>query len=129
MARQTAEDKKTLERLAKDLEANAAKLDEARTGESAKREMLAELHAKAERVARAEREAARARATARAMRDALPPTAATVRPPREWEEEPSSTGAADLGGLADVSASIARELDESVRRVRRAIVGADGDER
>ena len=63
------------------------------------------------------------------MRDALPPTAATVRPPREWEEEPSSTGAADLGGLADVSASIARELDESVRRVRRAIVGADGDER
>ena len=114
-------------KLREEIEETRERLREARKNEAARGEMLRELHEKAEAVARAEAEADATEARAEKLREALPPMAAVVRPGPG--PEPAAffgddvSASASAPNLEDVASAIARDLDESVRRVRRAMGG------
>ena len=117
-------------KLREEIEETRERLREARENEAARGEMLRELHEKAEAVARAEAEADATEARAEKLREALPPMAAVVRPgPGGPGPEPAAvfgddvSASASAPNLEDVASAIARDLDESVRRVRRAMGG------
>jgi hypothetical protein len=90
------------------------KLQASERAAAEKRLALVELHEKAKRVAEKDAEARDAESKALEIKARIPPVAALV--PR------------DLPDLKHLSARIARELDESVRRVTRAVRGETADD-
>ena len=139
LARRREAEAEETAKLREEIEETRERLREARENEAARGEMLEELHEKAEAVARAEAEADATEARAKQLRESLPPMAAVVRPgpgpeavaspgrsawTSAFVDDDASDASAAAPDLEDLASAIARDLDESVRRVRRAM----GDE-
>ena len=145
LARRREAEARETAKLREEIEETRERLREARENEAARGEMLEELHEKAEAVARAEAEADATEARAKQLRESLPPMAAVVRPgpgpgpgpgpepvaspgrsawTSAFVDDDASDASAAAPNLEDLASAIARDLDESVRRVRRAM----GDE-
>ena len=126
LAREHRTRAKEVERLKSEAAVTAERLSneltEANRRDEAKRELLSKLHSKASEMAKADAEARETEARTKAVKESLPPVAKVVSMRfDDWRGGDASVAAAPA--LAELSAVITRDLDESVARVVRAVSG------